>query len=60
MEEDKVRFFVWHLLAMAHLPVEDHDQGLQVLEDDVQSFEDDSMRSPSSLRLFEQSSTLHR
>ena len=46
MEEDKVCFFVWHLLAMAHLPVEDHDQGLQVLEDDVQSFEDDSMRSP--------------
>ena len=45
---------------MAHIPLDDHDQGLEVLEDDLQGFEDDSVRSPSALRLFEQATALHR
>ena len=60
VDEDKVRFYVWHLLSMAHMPLEDHAEGLQVLEDDIQGFEDDSVRSPTSLRLFEQAQALHR
>ena len=60
VDEDKTRFFIWHLLAMAHMPLEDHDQGLEVLEDDLHGFEDDSVRSPSALRLFEQATALHR
>ena len=51
---------MWHLLAMAQMPIADHDQGLEVLEDDLRGFEDDSVRSPSSLRLFEQATALHR
>ena len=60
VQVDKLRFFVWHILAMAHMPLADHDEGLQVLEDDIRSFEDDSVRSPGALRLFDQARDLHR
>ena len=59
VNEDKVRFFVWHFLAMAHLPLADHEEGLQVLRDDLQGFEDDSVQSPRAMRLFEQAQALH-
>ena len=44
---------------MAHMPLDDHDQGLEVLQDDLQGFEDDSVRNPSAIRLFEQATALH-
>ena len=50
---------MWHLLAMAHMLIADHYQGLEVLKDDLLGFEDDSVRSPSSLRLFKQTTALH-
>jgi hypothetical protein len=47
-------------LAMANMPNVNHNQGFEVLEDDLRGFQDDSVRSPSSLRLFEQATALHR
>ena len=44
---------------MAHLPLDDHEEGLQVLRDDLQGFEDDFVQSPSALRLYEQAQALH-
>ena len=35
-------------------------KSLEVLQDDLQGFEDDSVRNPPALRLFEQATALHR
>ena len=60
IKECKVRFFEWHLLSMAHLPLEDHALGLQIIEEDLQLFEDDSGINPSSMRLFQDARDLYR
>ena len=60
IKESKVRFFVWHILAMAHVPLQDHPQAIQIIEDDLEGFEDDSGSSPSAMRLFEDASKLYR
>ena len=60
INSDKVRFFVWHILAMAHVPLADHNQGLRILEDELEMFEQDSHMSPEARRLYEDMSSLHR
>ena len=56
----KVRMYVWHILSMAHVPIRDHEAGLQVIEDDLRGFEDDSDSNPGAMRLLTDARDLFR
>ena len=42
------------------IPLVDHEEGLQVIEDELQQFEIESNQNPESMRLFEDVRSLHR
>ena len=54
-----VRVFVWHLLSMAHVPPLHFDEGLQVIQDSVDSFNHSARISPSSQHLADKIVEVH-